>query len=108
MEIKQQTKLHFNGVDIINVQFQSNTAYNADQEIKLTIDSKVYYPKSEPDSFRIVMTVMMDCPDVFTLNITGVGHYTLDSEADQGMRKAFVNLNAPGDCILNCVRPQGE
>ena len=95
MEIKQQTRLNFLGIDIVNVQFQSEAPYNPEEEIKLTIDSKVHFPKEEPDSFSIVMTVLAECPASFTLNVGCIGRFILDSGAEEAMRKAFVNLNAP-------------
>ena len=95
MEIKQQTRLSFLGIDILNVQFQSEAPHNPEEEIKLTIESNVHYPKGEPDLFSIVMTVLAQCPASFTLNVVAVGRFTLASDAEEAMRRAFVNLNAP-------------
>lgn len=95
MEIKPQPRLHFDGVDIFNVQFQSKTPYRPEQEIKLTIDPKVYYPKGEPNAFRILMTVLMECPSAFHLSVTGVGYFTLSTEAEEELRTGFIHSNAP-------------
>ena len=95
MEIKQQTRLNFLGIDILSLQFQSEAPHNAEEEIKLTINPKVHYPEGDPDSFSIVMSVLAECQMSFTLNVVAVGRFTLDSDAEEGMRKAFVNLNAP-------------
>lgn len=95
MDVKPQTRLHFTGVDISNVEFRSVGQYNTDEEINLSVDCKVYYPKDDHRTFRILMAIKMRCPEAFELNVSGIGNFEIDSDIDQAQRSAFVNMNAP-------------
>jgi preprotein translocase subunit SecB len=95
MEVNQQVKLNFKGIDITNVQFASHKHAVNGSKIDLVVKSKVVYPKNEPNNFKIVMLVNVSIPEYFTLNIEAVGNFELDGSIGEDTKKTFVNINAP-------------
>lgn len=96
MEVSDQPKLMFHGVDIINIDFDVKKQYDNEQGIELNIEPKVFYPKDNKNMFKIFMEISVSCKGYFKLNITGIGNFEFDKTFDdQSLKKAFINTNAP-------------
>ncbi len=80
MEVSNQPKLKFNGVDIVNVKFDAFTNYDNKTGIDLKFEPKVFYPEDSNTFFRIVMNVFIHCENFFDLNILAIGNFEFDSE----------------------------
>jgi len=96
MEVSNQPKLLFLGVDFVNLKFDTFQQYDNKTEIDLKIEPKVFYPEKEETIFRIFMEVSLVCKDFFSLTIVGIGNFQFDKEfEDEKLKKIFVNANAP-------------
>jgi len=96
MEVSNQPKLMFHGVDFINIRFDTYQQYDNNTGIDLKIEPKVFFPKNEETSFRIFMEVSLNCRDFFHLDVVGIGNFEFDKEFDdEELKKVFVNTNAP-------------
>ena len=96
MEVANQPKLKFDGVDFINIKFNSTQQYDGKAGIDLNIEPKVFYPENNELFFRIFMEVSIVCNDFFELNLVGLGNFEFDKEYDDiELKKTFVNANAP-------------
>lgn len=97
MEPKEQVKLQFDGVDVLNVNFMSLNRYVGDEEgkIELSIRPKVFYPKESPSHFNIIMEVSAKVEEVFALDVIGIGHFQLNQSVLESMKEGFINTNAP-------------
>ncbi len=96
MEIANQPKLRFNGVDFINIKFNTINPYDGETGIDLNIEPKVFYPEGNPLSFSILMEVSLLCDGFFDLNLVGIGNFNFDNEFDDDeLKRVFVNTNAP-------------
>ncbi len=96
MEVSNQPRLLFNGVDFVNISFNTVKQYDNNTAIDLKIEPKVFYPENDNTTFKIVMEVLASCQDYFYLNVVGVGNFELDKEFnDDKLKKVFVNTNAP-------------
>ncbi|MCB9334533.1 MAG: protein-export chaperone SecB [Flavobacteriales bacterium] len=96
MEIQNQPKLTFAGVDIVNINFNTKSPYDQKASIDLKIEPKVFYPEKDNLFFKIIMSVNLKCENYFDLEVVGVGNFKFDIEfKDLDLRKRFVNNNAP-------------
>ena len=96
MEVSNQPKLLFHGVDFVNIKFDTFQQYDNNTGIDLKFEPKVFYPENEKTFFRIFMEVSIKCKDFFDLSIVGIGNFEFDKEFDEEpLKKIFVNNNAP-------------
>lgn len=96
MEISNQPRLMFQGVDFVNIKFDTYQQYDSKTSIDLKIEPKVFYPEDNKTSFKIFMEVLINCKDFFNLSIVGIGNFEFDQEfEDEALKKIFVNSNAP-------------
>jgi len=96
MEVSNQPRLMFHGVDFVNIKFDTYQQYDNNTGIDLIIEPKVFYPENEKTFFRIFMEVSIKCKDFFDLNVVGIGNFEFDKEFDdEDLKKTFVNANAP-------------
>ena len=97
MEVKQQPRMTFHGVDILNVKFDSTKMFvsNGDEKIDIETNPRVFYPSDTPNHFKIIMDVNLKVNDYFTLEILGIGNFELENIAEEAEKKNFVNINAP-------------
>lgn len=96
MEIKNQPKLRFDGVDFVEVFFQSKSFYKGEKNIDIHIEPKLGIHKENSNNFQIIMNVGLSCKDVFELKLVGIGYFLLEGEnLDEKMRSSFLNVNAP-------------
>jgi preprotein translocase subunit SecB len=96
MQVSNQPDLKFQGVDIINIRFNTEKPYDGSSEINLDVQPKVFYPKDSRTEFKIFMEVSMKCEGFFDLNLVGIGNFKFDEELnDEKRKKSFMNTNAP-------------
>lgn len=95
MESANQIMLRFKGVDIFRVNFASIKPFSNQEEVKMEIHPKVFYPEGSTQEFRILMDVKVSCASYFDLTLTAIGNFefTTPIESEQE-RKNFVNVNA--------------
>lgn len=97
MEVADQIQLKFHGVDfpVINLKSDNPFVQSPDNIINLIITPKVFYPKNQPDLFKIVQQINLSCENYFELSIVSVGTFELKADVDVNLKKSFVNNNAP-------------
>ncbi len=96
MEVGKQTKLHFDGVDFIQVNVNVIKRLEGEIDLESNINPKVFYPANDPSRFTIIFDVSIISKDFFNIAIIAFGHFRLDENIPEGeIKKAFVNTNAP-------------
>jgi len=98
MEIEDQIKLRFHGVDIIKVDFTSfQPIRNSNPELNIAVDAKVFYPKEIPKIFNIWMDVHILAKEYFNISLIALGTFELNADPsdDPSLKKRFININAP-------------
>lgn len=97
MEVSNQIQLKFHGVDFPVINFQSEKVYIQEDEnsISINITPKVFYPKDQPEFFKIIQEIRLNADNYFDLFIIAVGTFELKADIDEKTKKSFVNLNAP-------------
>src|SRR3569832_400924 len=95
MEITQQPKLNFSGVDIINFSFASTNPYDGKLPIDIAINPQVYFLKEDTQSFKIILRVELKAENFFELGLTAIGSFKMEGEIPDKMRKSILNANAP-------------
>jgi preprotein translocase subunit SecB len=96
MEVSNQPKLRFHGVDFINIKFNTSRQYDGESGIDLNIEPKVFYPENECLVFKIFTEISVKCEGFFELNLLGIGNFEFDKDFDdKELKKTFINTNAP-------------
>ena len=95
MEVKQQAKLSFKGVDIINLNFNAISPVNENVNIQITCVPKVFYPDNCYNEFKILMDIELKDEKFFILILRAIGSFELDTEITPELNAHFVNVNAP-------------
>ena len=95
MEINNQTKLTFHGVDILNVNFNAIAPPEGKGEVNVKCDPKVFYPLDNKCFFKIIMDIELKNDGFFELMLRAVGTFEVESELNDELRGVFVNSNAP-------------
>jgi preprotein translocase subunit SecB len=97
VEVSDQIQLKFHGVDfpVINLKSDNPFVQSPENTINLNIVPKVFYPKEQPDFFKIIQEVNLSCENFFELSIIAVGTFELKADVDVNLKKNFVNNNAP-------------
>jgi len=95
MEVKEQIKLNFHGVDFYSVQFASVKPLDKNKNIELSIVPKVFYPIDSRLDFKIIFEIILKADDCFNLSIEAIGHFSIDKDVEESVKKSFVNANAP-------------
>lgn len=97
MEITEQIRLRFKGVDFPSVQLKSLKPYKEHDDHKMMISMlpKVFIPIDTQNTFKIIMQVELSVEGYFTLSVTGVGFFELTEEnVSEEVRKSFINANS--------------
>lgn len=97
MEIKEQISLRFKGVDFPSIQLNSLKPYKETKEFPISVDinPKAFIPSDSPNTFKIIMDVVIEAEDFFVLKVTGVGSFELSQEdVTPDVRKTFINANS--------------
>lgn len=96
MEVEQQPKIRFIGVDFVSISFNAEQQYDSKQKIELAVDPRVAYPEEESLGFQIFMDVAVICKGYFNLQVLAIGNFEFGEKLnDPELKKAFVNANAP-------------
>lgn len=97
MEVSNQIQLKFHGVDfpVINLNSNEPFFYNDENGINIVITPKVFYPKEQPDFFKIIQEIKLSSDKYFNLFILAVGTFEIKADIDEKIKKSFVNINAP-------------
>ncbi|MEO5582477.1 MAG: protein-export chaperone SecB [Saprospiraceae bacterium] len=96
MEIKNQIKLLFHGVDFPIINFESqNPLLTLEKKLNISIIPKVYFPKESPNSFSILQEINLQSENFFHLFVVAVGSFEIIEEVEEITKKNFVSINAP-------------
>lgn len=95
IEIGTQTKLVFQGVDILEVNFRSISASQKDMNINIECTPNVFYPENDNSLFKILMEINLKDDRYFNLNLKAIGNFKLSESITPELKKSFVNINAP-------------
>ena len=95
MSAETQIKLKFLSVDFPVVNFNSDQQFTEEQSIKINIEPKVYFPKDNPNHFKVIQEVHVSADNSFNLFIVAIGNFELYNVEDNKLRQNFVNMNAP-------------
>ena len=97
MDISEQVKLKFHGVDfpVVNVNSERHYSQEEGGKIDIEIIPKVFYPTGVPDHFKIMQEVSLNCDKFFSIFILAVGSFEIRLNLDEEAKKHFVNVNAP-------------
>lgn len=97
MEVSNQIQLKFHGVDfpVINLNSDVPFFHNEESEINIDIKPRVFYPKEQPEYFKIIQEIKLSSDNYFNLFILAVGTFEIKSNIDEKTKKSFVNINAP-------------
>lgn len=94
MNASPQSKLTFNGVDIVDIQLSAIRPHEAGKQIQFDVTPHVFYPQEEPNKFRIVVDAQLRSEGFFSLGVRAIGYFELDPETEQEHRKDFINRNS--------------
>jgi len=96
MEVSEQVRLKFHGVDFPSVNFSaSKPRDDASSPINISITPKVFYPKDIPNQFKIIQDVKLTCEGYFDFDAIAIGNFEIDLSTDETQRTNFINSNAP-------------
>lgn len=97
MEISKQIQLKFHGVDfpVVNLNSEKPFVHDAGNNISINISPKVFYPKDQPEFFKIIQEIKLSSDKYFNLFIVAVGTFEVKADIDEKIKKSFVNINAP-------------
>jgi preprotein translocase subunit SecB len=97
MDVKQQVKLNFGGVNIVNVRFTSEQPLlpGSEKEIDVIINPKSFYPKDSTQEFFITMEVILKAENYFSLEVFAIGNFRINTNVSEEIKTGFINLNAP-------------
>lgn len=96
MEVQRQDKLHFRGVHIKSVHYDSFEAFDFQEGIKMSVDAKLRYSGISADDFSILMKITLNAEKYFLLELEGEGLFEVKmAQNDKEKRQSFINNNAP-------------
>lgn len=97
MDVKDQVRLKFYGVDIVDLHFTSKAIYpkNSETKVGVKINPKVFYPKDNKNIFKILMDVSVEAKDFFEINLFATGNFALNQNIIPELKAGFINTNAP-------------
>lgn len=100
MEVANQPKLKFHGVDFINLKFNTTQQYEGKTGIDLKVEPKVFYPENENLGFKIFMEISIHCDNFFDLNLVDIGNFEFDKNfEDLDFKKTFINDKCTRDNV---------
>ncbi len=97
MEVSNQIQLKFHGVDfpVINLKSDEPFFQSEVNSVNIEITPKVFYPKEQPEYFKIIQEINLSSDKFFSLFLLAVGTFELKADIDEKIKKSFVNINAP-------------
>ncbi|MEO0042447.1 MAG: hypothetical protein RL329_1895 [Bacteroidota bacterium] len=96
MEVTNQSKLLFYGVDILESLLNVKRPFNFEDSISLETTAELIKPSSAGD-FRIVMNLLLQVEGYFQLSVKGCGHFQLEitEKSTEKEMNHYVHHNAP-------------
>ncbi|MCH4183322.1 MAG: protein-export chaperone SecB [Prevotella sp.] len=94
MEIKDQTKLSFLGVDITDLQFHSQRPRGKQMEIRTNFSPIAILSPNHKNVFSIVLDCELESKNYFVLSFKALGRFIASNDIDEKSKKAFINSNA--------------
>lgn len=94
MEIQEQAKLSFKGVDVVDVNFHAIKPRGENMSIDVQCNPLAIIPKGKDNTFTIAMDVHVSSEEYFDLKMRVMGYYLLDKAIDEDTKKMFINSNA--------------
>jgi preprotein translocase subunit SecB len=95
MEINEQPKLRFTGIDFLHVNFNARKkSGTSNTDLQLSVVPHVIFPKKEPTKFKIIVEINIGRIDFFELELFALGHFETDRVIDEDIKKTLVNQNA--------------
>lgn len=95
MEVSNQPKLSFNGVDIINVVFKANAPRGKEMNVNVECNPVILLNKKKKDVFSIIMDVKVDNVAYFELSLRAIGKFRLASDITEDVKSNLLTVNAP-------------
>jgi preprotein translocase subunit SecB len=95
MEIAEQPKLFFNGVDFIQVEFRSKAPRKKEMKIDIECDPAIILNPKRKDTFNVLMDLNIHSDCYFELSLKAIGRFKLSQEISEEIRSKFLNANAP-------------
>lgn len=94
MEVTNQPRLAFEGVDILEVRFSVRRPFSGNEEINVSCTPFAVLPKEKKNSFHIIMDVEVSSDEYFDLSIKAIGMFKLSEDINEALKKQFVNINS--------------
>lgn len=94
MEITNQPRLTFEGVDILEVNYSSKKRFSGKDEINVSCSPYAILPKDKKNTFYIIMDVKVSSDDYFDLSLKAIGMFKLSEDINETLKKQLVNINA--------------
>lgn len=95
MEIKEQNKLSFEGVDIIHVEFEAHQRFDRSQEVEIEVDTKVFFPSDNDTLFNLLFDIKLHNEEYFNLEVRAISFFKTSEDIDKELKDNFINTNAP-------------
>ena len=95
MEINNQPKLSFYGVDITNVAFDAKAPRGKEMNVNVVCNPVIFLNKKKKDIFNIIMEVKVENEAYFELSLRAIGKFKLTAEITEEIKKKFLTANAP-------------
>jgi preprotein translocase subunit SecB len=94
-EIKENSELTFNGIEIFNVQFNMEQEYDKETPIDLNMKPQVFFPDTNNKRiFSIVLDTTLEAKGFFVLSVSAVGNFTMGESVQEATQKQFIHVNA--------------
>lgn len=95
MEVIEQPKLAFEGVNIVNVIFNAKKSRRGKMDINVDCRPFALMPKSGGNHFSIAMDITVNSESFFDLAFRAIGTFKLNTElSEEKLKKKFINTNA--------------
>jgi|WetSurMetagenome_2_1015567.scaffolds.fasta_scaffold431172_2 preprotein translocase subunit SecB len=95
MEISDQPRLRFHGVDIIDLAFELFNKKEEEVQVNIDIDPSIFYPKDSENTFKILMQVKLEAKEYFKLKLTALGNFEIIGNNNPEFKKQVINVNSP-------------
>ncbi len=95
MELKDQVKLGFNGVDIVNINFKALSPRSEEMKFDINCVPKIYYPEDDSNKFNIIMDVEINCEKHFELSLSAIGNFEIGEDIEEELKSTLMRVNSP-------------
>ena len=95
MNVSNQPKLTFNGVDIVQFDFKSLKNFNFEADPTISVDAKLVNAPIDALEVRLWMKIVVEAEGYFTLTLISIGNFELLANLTTEERTAFININTP-------------